>query len=439
MRTPGLEPSAELAALREAHRAERAPEVLRRRSLQAFDARWAQRARSPETGERPLGSAWRRSLGSFAAAACGALVLWLFARAASSPSLLHAGGSAPEHVARPAQEEPQSAEASRGAVAGGAARKLADRRRCPLAELPGGALVEPSAANIDVVQMSLSVHTFDVVLPRCGPLTRRYLALEGGLSPRSDAPILMLLHDAGRSAEDMRVLDTRWYFEALARERGVLLVYANAAPSAGMRPGVLNSGIWQTDEGSHPLIDDVAYLELIVDDLKRRAVISGDNEVWLVGHGSAGTMALTAASRRPDVYSGVAALLPDGFAVAPPSGGAHRLSRVLFVTRGEPSQAWGGTDLQAAAEQWAHAVGGAQRAAPGSVRVRFTGASGYDRLDLTLGTSPDAAVRVLMLEAGSDLFPLPGAADRLSLEAARRRPQFIDGAEQLWMFFNGER
>jgi hypothetical protein len=47
-------------------------------------------------------------------------------------------------------------------------------------------------------------------------------------------------------------------------------------------------------------------------------------------------------------------------------------------------------------------------------------------------------VRVLVLDEKADPFPPPGASDPLALAASRRRPHFMDGAEQAWRFLRSE-
>lgn len=426
MTTPKLERSRSFDDLRAAHQSERAPGRLRRTLWERFE-----RLELPAIDAAAPGS--RRSLlpssslGAFAAVATlGALLIWLV-------SLVRT--DAPEDLARSDAEGALAApslDQTPNAVAGSPSG-----RPCPSAEIPPGTWLEVPYRDPDG---ALSLHTFDAATPSCGPLRRRYLQLvPDSLRPRTSAPILIALHDRGKDADWLRVQETRWYFDALAKRKGFVLVYANAAPSAATDPRWGYSGAWQTSKGAHPEIDDAAYLEEVVRDLARRGVISGNNDVLLVGFGEGGTMALAAAAERPERYAGVAAFVPAGVDVIPaPAAPVTRVSRVLIVTRDPEENIWRGTRLQAAARQWAVTMGGlgeARRARSEPVLV----ASGVKQLDVSGGLENGRDVRIVVLDPARDLFLPPGAADPLSLAASRRRPDFVDGADQVWTFLRPER
>ena len=91
-----------------------------------------------------------------------------------------------------------------------------------------------------------------------------------------------------------------------------------SAPTGDIDETGLNAGVWQTDEGVHPAVDDHEYLRAIVDSLRERRegppdapqqLLAGDAEVFLAGYGSGAVMALAAAMQHPERYSGVAAFL----------------------------------------------------------------------------------------------------------------------------------
>jgi pimeloyl-ACP methyl ester carboxylesterase len=252
---------------------------------------------------------------------------------------------------------------------------------------------------------------------------------------------LILLPGVG-SPESLAV-ETRWYFDALARERKAAIVYAKALqePRASA-PGTIVGG-WQTDVGAHPEVDDEEYLNRIVLDLARRGIIGGGNEVWLIGHGSGAVMALSAAAHHPERYTGAAAFMPTRLDVLPEGGLsgarlARRLARILLVVDGQPEDVFGRT-LEARAKQWALALGAPEQHAPGSPRVVLSPrGAGVRQIDIGSGARGAPGVRILTLEASVDPFPPPGGADELSLAASRRLPGAMNGAEEVWSFLRDD-
>jgi predicted esterase len=419
---------------RAAHRGEPVPNELRRRSLARFDAGHSGAGdRTSKDGVGLAFGAGGRSASFFAAAAFGAGLVWILARATASPEV----GEPPRSAATAANAPALTSAAGAPGQAGEAPRLGA--RPCPPDDIRRGGRQRPEVPQIDLTVMGLALHTFETMSPSCGPLVRRYVELvPRAVQKRSRAPLMIVLHDSGQSAETLRVEQTRWYFDALAREHGFVLVYANATPSSESALGVQNSGDWQTDAAAPSEVDDDAYLRGIVADLSGRAVIEGGNEIWLVGFGSGATLALSAAGRHPDLYSGVAAFAPhDLSTVLPTDIAQRRLGRVLFVVRGKPVEIWGGTRLQGTAERWALALAWDGPLSQETPAVRFTGKDPLGWFDLRTAPAEDPNVRVLVLDSATDPFPLPGAADSISLAAARRRPGFVNGAEQVYAFLNG--
>jgi pimeloyl-ACP methyl ester carboxylesterase len=160
-------------------------------------------------------------------------------------------------------------------------------------------------------------------------------------------------------------------FEEQAEMDGFIVVYANAAPSEGRFP---NSGFWQTDAGANRAIDDFAYLARVVERLGEHWRIEPGGpglDVYLVGYGSGGQLALEAAAQHPERYVGVAAILPDKVNRSrPPLRRADtRLSRLLFVTLQEhhpgtrgaiqgEGRYWPGAPLDAARlDEWKGTIG----------------------------------------------------------------------------------
>ena len=428
--TSGIEPDPAFEPLRRDHRHERAPTPLRERLLERLDV--VERLAS-ETPARPrrLGSArWSPPLGFGLAAAALLALLWIRLPTSGSLSSRQLG---PEPIAEATRTRPEPRLA--------ADTPTAPPRPCPLEELLGGlapdALADTPRPPPDADRLGLSWRTVRLPTPSCGPLPRHFLQLvPPGTPPVYRGPVVILL--PGMGSPESLAIETRWYFEGLAREKQAVTVYAKALqeprPST---PNVLVGG-WQTDAGAHPQVDDEEYLDRIILDLSRRGIIGGGNDVWLVGKGSGAVMALAAAARHPERYTGVAALSPPRLD-APPREGlsgprmGRRLARALFMIEGRPEQVFGG-ELETRAKQWALALGvpPSRARAVASPRV-----PGLRQIDIGTTDSGAPGVRILTLEPGHDPFPPPGAADTLSLAASRQRPHAINGAEEVWKYLSG--
>lgn len=294
--------------------------------------------------------------------------------------------------------------------------------------------------------------------PACGPVLRRYLSyVPRWLGPRTAAPVVIVLHGQGASAEAMMSLQTRGTFNRLADDQGFVVVYGNGLPTAFNIPGLPNSGRWRFEPkelGSGA--DDLAYLQRITDDLRAREVIAGGNDVYLVGQSNGGGMVLAAARLRPDAYAGVAAFMPFvGFSPAAPSDlGGARLTRVMFAfSKGDPALPpdYATEVLVPLARDWAHALslggdGDAAVATPlsdlvhegqgqdsGDDAARATRDSTVTRLDLR---STRAALRELVFDHAGHFWPTRDGADSPALVAQYGlRNQDIEAAEEVWRFF----
>jgi pimeloyl-ACP methyl ester carboxylesterase len=158
--------------------------------------------------------------------------------------------------------------------------------------------------------------------------------------------------------------------------------------------------------------------------------------VWLVGFGGGATLALTVAAQYPDLYTGVAAFEPSRIEIAPPTAlRGSRLERVLLAAKGKPDEVWGATPLQGLAQRWALALGVRGRD-PAQPPVRYSLQGKLGRFDLANESSQRPSVRVLAFDPGVDAFPPPGAVDPATLTELRRRPGFVNGAEQAWQYLN---
>jgi predicted esterase len=273
--------------------------------------------------------------------------------------------------------------------------------------------------------MGLAARTLETQTP-CGPLPRRYL-LRAVPQQHALTPVLIVLHDGGQNPEQGQVL-TRWWFDDLAQRAPAVLVYANGGPivGAGANDSV-HAGVWQTDAAAHPAVDDVAYLQALVRDLREKhGLARGD--IYLAGQGSGAQMALVAALQRGAPYAGVAAFLPAraplaGELAAPPALGSTWSLRSVFVALPRVE----GENASQLALDWASAMG----AAPGAVHVTREKPD-VRRIDTTVGGLP---LRIVTLPPGIDPFPGPGGADPLARKASAKRPSFFNGAGEAWDFF----
>lgn len=323
---------------------------------------------------------------------------------------------------------------------------------------PSDAIYDPGRLDAPP-QPGLSVHTFDQDVVGCGTVQRRYLSyVPPGVGARSAAPVLIVLHGQGASAEQMMGFQTRGTFNRLAEERGLMVIYGNGLPTEFNFASLANSGAWRSEEGAGVAgPDDVAYLDRVVADLKARAVIAGGNDVYLIGQSNGGGMVLRAAQDRPQAYVGVAAFMP--FAGLSPSAPEHlehtRLRRVMFAfSLADPRlpPGYAATVLIPLGHWWAHALGlgtedGANdvvTALPDTVRegegqgidapaVRATRASAAQRLDRRKG---DRAFRQLVFDRAGHFWPTRQYADpERVLRRFGLRNQDVEGAEEVWAFF----
>ena len=115
----------------------------------------------------------------------------------------------------------------------------------------------------------------------------------------------MALHGSGGNAESFQDSMARGGLDALAEREGFVVVYPNAAPGAHSRPGVANSGAWRQASADDGQVVDFEYLDLVLEDLERRQVLSGKNPLFLMGLSNGGGMVLEVAKRSPERVHGV--------------------------------------------------------------------------------------------------------------------------------------
>ena len=305
----------------------------------------------------------------------------------------------------------------------------------------------------------LSVHTFEQETSNCGPVERRYVSyIPVPLGARTNAPVILVLHGKGSSAESMMTFQTEGAFNTLADTDGFVVVYGNGLPTSDNFPGQLNSGEWRSEYTAlGETVDELAYLQQIVSDLVDRGVIAGGNAVYLVGQSNGGGMALSAGLRQPDAYTGVAAFMPfvRFLATAPQSLAGTRLRHVLFAySLADPGlpTAYSAQVLSPLADGWARGLGftEAEIADPTVMRlpevvqegqglvddapaVQATRDSTVQQIDLK---SANGGMRRLVFDHAGHFWPTPRDNDpQQVLDQFGLRNQDIEGAAQTWNFF----
>jgi len=404
IKDPGSEASFEW--LRHAHRSEHAPDALRRRVLE--QARGG-RLRNPRVLPRAQRWRSRSSWLALAAAVFGSAVagVWLgvarYVDGSASPAAELAGVT------------PRAEPVRSGSLSPACAQPLPS----PVLDL---AEVAPSAGNAGLEGQVVQTETVG-----CGPLARRYL-VRPPAKPKPSAPVLIVLHDAGQSAE-VGQIETRWWFDDVTARQSAVLVYANGGPIAPRHDGwQINAGVWQTDAEAYPSVDDVAYLQAVVDDLRARLGLAR-GDVFLAGQGSGAVMALVAALQHPERYAGVAAFLParaprKAELVAALAAPGQRRLRSIFVALPKAAE----ESPSEIAFEWASLLG----SEPGRVRVTRQ-RPGISRIDTTLAGG--VALRILRLPKQVDPFPPPGGAEPLARAASKKVASFFDGPGVAWDFF----
>jgi polyhydroxybutyrate depolymerase len=303
------------------------------------------------------------------------------------------------------------------------------------------------------------VFTFDQETVDCGPVTRRYIVhVPESVTEATAAPVVIALPGQGASAESLREFQAQGVFDQLADRDGFIMAYGNGLPTPNNFEGLANSGEFRSEYG--PLsgeVDDLAYLQRIVDDLTSRNLIRGDNPIYLVGHSNGGGLALSATRQHPERYAGVAALMPfAGYAPKAPSDlPGTGLTRVMFVVSltdpAFPTDYAKSVQLPLA-EKYGNALGidHSAFASPISTSIPDSVQEGADYV----GSSPTISatrkstvlqldwssalgkLRVFQLDHAGHFWPTPKYRDPSAvLQEFGLRNQDMDGATEVWRFF----
>jgi poly(3-hydroxybutyrate) depolymerase len=331
---------------------------------------------------------------------------------------------------------------------------------CPLATVPVPQAVQPEISWLPLTE-EFSLHTFDQETTHCGPIRRRYLSfVPKALEAATHAPVFIALNGTGGDAESFRSFMTHGRLDALATRDGAIVVYANAAPGpySSDNPQWRNADTWRHDTRDDGEVDDVAYIEMVLDDLQKRKVIAGDNDVYLLGLSIGGGMVLKIAKEKPGRFKGIAPFMAyDGWTPTPvPPLSCTGISRLLFGMASEDPGLPIGYEavLSALPSKWAEAAGLPPEAVQSPTvtalpNLVHEGAdySGNDAIALrtrdshvlqTDMSAPGACARVRVLEfvGGGHLWPTPELGDKAGyIEEFGFANQDLDASDAVWEFF----
>ena len=271
----------------------------------------------------------------------------------------------------------------------------------------------------------------------------------------------MVLHGSSSNAESMQQFMTRGRFDELAERDGFIVVYGNAAPGAHTDPSPTfpNTGVWRQGSLDDGEVDDVAYLFQVLDDLKTRGVIRGNNPLFLTGLSNGGGMVLRAAKQAPERFRGIAPVMPyDGVkpTVVPNLVGTGMTRVCLIYTMNDPGLPKGYHEiLSGLPKQWAQALGisTSEIENPQHVELadRIREGEGYvgnnETARSTLNShatkydfvepKSDAQLRVIALDHAGHFWPHPGGESASwAINRWGFRNQDFDAADLIWDFFS---
>jgi len=332
---------------------------------------------------------------------------------------------------------------------------------CLSLNAPPGAVIAPALLGQEERNAGLQLVTFQQATSHCGDVARRYLLYVPRSVQSQPAHVAIIaLHGLGSSAEHFRIFHTRGTFDQLADQHGFVLVYANAAPGSSSNDKIANSGAWRARPTPGTEIDDLAYLDTVVANLKGQGHLAKDGKVFLVGHSNGGGMILEAARHRPGTYAAIAAFMPfDGLLPASPSPGDDVPPLLLAYSDADPGLPKGYAEgLKRLGSAWASALkadpaplGDAGQELPDRVQegsddqstlpvIRATRNSRAHQIDRWVtqpaGAPPRLVLRVLHFDRAGHFWPHPQQdAAMWALSRWGFRNQDLDGAEACWAFF----
>lgn len=127
--------------------------------------------------------------------------------------------------------------------------------------------------------------------------------------------LVVMLHNARNTARKFR---NHTRFDAAARQRGMIVVYASAAP-----------GGWLSDAAA-----DIAYLSNLIEALRNDARVS-NAPALVLGHSRGGHMAMQLACARPDLVAGIGVVASKA-ALSPPCARPQPVGAVFIHGTADP-------------------------------------------------------------------------------------------------------
>lgn len=143
--------------------------------------------------------------------------------------------------------------------------------------------------------------TADDVTLRHGGRDRRYRLCLPPHDGTVGLPLLLVLHDAGESGEQMRA---RTGLDDLGVRAGFVVVFADGSGRLPRRGLAWNAGPADVHAARRD-VDDVGFLRAVVADVEQRAPIDR-RRVFVAGHGNGGTMCHRLAREAADLFTGIA-------------------------------------------------------------------------------------------------------------------------------------
>lgn len=333
---------------------------------------------------------------------------------------------------------------------------------CPMDTVPAPASVRPDSSWLPLTD-ELTLHNFDQETTHCGPIRRRYLTfVPRALAPATSAPVFIALNGTAGDAESIDSFMARGRLDALATRDGAIVVYADAAPGpySTDNPKQLNGSTWRHPTRDDGEVDDVAYIDMVLEDMQERGVIAGTNDVYLMGLSIGGGMVLQLAKAKPQRFKGIAPLMAyDGWDPAPvPPLSCSGVSRIFFgISSEDPGLPENYREvLFKISAEWATAAGLPQQVidSPVVTELPNTVSEGADytgESPVALKTrnshviqrdmsAPDACARVRILEfvGGGHLWPTPQLGEKADLsyvELYGFTSQDLDLSDAVWKFF----
>ena len=166
-----------------------------------------------------------------------------------------------------------------------------------------------------------------------------------GYDKSKSYPLIMLLHGYGANGF---VQDAYFGFNALADARGVFVAHPNGTLDTKM------SRFWNATDAccdvGHTGVDDVAYLNAVVDDVEKQFTID-KKRVFFVGHSNGGFMSHRMACDAADRIAAIVALAGDNWQDASKCNPSVPVAALQVHGDADATVPYGGMGLMPSAQQ----------------------------------------------------------------------------------------